>query len=225
MATDGKPDGGFESPYALVQSLESSLISLDSIAVKSILRQCCNKLSPYDCVENLILPALEDIGKRWESGELSLSQVYISGKISEREIKELFGDDGQVERNGPRMAITVLEDHHTLGKKMVLSILRAGGFNVIDYGHGVTTEELIYMVARDKIEIMLISTLMLPAALRIKNAVEGIKKVSPNTKVLVGGAPFRFDKELWKKVGADGYARSASETLQLVKGIVEGASP
>lgn len=64
---------------------------------------------------------------------------------------------------------------------------------------------------------MLISALMLPAALSIKKASAMIKEKQPGTVIIVGGAPFNFDSVLWKDVGADAFGRSASESLELVR--------
>ena len=66
-------------------------------------------------------------------------------------------------------------------------------------------------------KILLISTLMLPAALRAKEAIAQIKKALPETKVIVGGAPFNFDPLLWKEIGADAMGPTASDTLELVR--------
>jgi len=120
------------------------------------------------------------------------------------------------------MAIAVLEDHHTLGKRIVISVLRAGGYEITDYGSGITVDTLVEKVNRDHIRILLISTLMLPAALRSKEAIARIKKAQPHTRVIVGGAPFNFDPSLWKEVGADAMGHNASDTLALVKEMAGG---
>jgi methanogenic corrinoid protein MtbC1 len=120
-------------------------------------------------------------------------------------------------RRPPRIAIAVLEDHHTLGKRIVYSVLRSGGYSVTDYGSGLTVDQLVDDVVWDRIQILLISTLMLPAALRAKDAIARIREQLPKTRVIVGGAPFLFDPGLWKEVGADAMGHAASETLEIVK--------
>jgi trimethylamine corrinoid protein len=218
----GAGDGKNHTLSPFLAEMENALISVDRVRVGRIVRDSCIPGSPFTCLETLIVPALEEIGRRWESGDVALSQVYMSGRICEEIVDSMLpaGDPRRIDQ--PKMAIAVLEDHHTLGKRIVLSVLRAGGFEVTDYGHGIPVEDLVKHVTRDKVRILLISTLMLPAALRAKEAIVQIKKELPGTKVIVGGAPFNFDPMLWKEVGADAMGLTASDTLELVKEMIGG---
>ena len=221
-ARSGQGTGGNAGPSPFLAEMESALLAVDRVRAGKIVRNSCTPGSPFLCLESLIVPALEGVGRRWEAGDAALSQVYMSGRICEEIVDSMLppGDSRRV--NQPQMAIAVLEDHHTLGKRIVVSVLRAGGFEVTDYGHGVTVDDLVSKVTRDKVKILLISTLMLPAALRAKEAIAQIKKALPGTKVIVGGAPFNFDPGLWKEIGADAMGRSASDTLELVKTMAGG---
>ncbi len=199
-----------------------ALLAVDRVRAGRIVKDSCISGSPVTCVETLIVPALEEIGRRWEDGTVALSQVYMSGRICE-EIVDVMLPPGDPKRiNQPRMAIAVFEDHHTLGKRIVVSVLRAGGYELTDYGHGINADDLVKQVTRDRIRILLISTLMLPAAVRAKEAIAQIKKALPKTKVIVGGAPFNFDPSLWQEVGADAMGRTATDTLEIVNLFARG---
>ncbi|MDO9325782.1 MAG: cobalamin-dependent protein [Methanoregula sp.] len=227
MTDTGSPRAGSgsgqnppSSPF--LAEMEDALISVDRVRAGRIVRDSCTAGSPFICLESLIVPALEEVGRRWEAGEVALSQVYMSGRICEEIVDSMLpvGDPRRVDQ--PKMAIVVLEDHHTLGKRIVLSVLRAGGYEVTDYGQGISVDQLVDLVTRDKVIILLISTLMLPSALRVKEAIARIKKILPGTKIIVGGAPFLFDPLLWKEVGADAMGHAASDTLILVREMAEG---
>ena len=213
----GEGTGKNRVPSPLLADMENALVSVDRVRAVRIVRDSCTTGSPFMCLETLIVPALEDVGRRWETGEVALSQVYMSGRICEEIVDHMLpaGDPRRVDQ--PKMAIVVLEEHHTLGKRIVLSVLRAGGYEVTDYGHGVSVDQLVDQVTHDNVIILLISTLMLPAALRSKEAITRIRKIQPGIKIIVGGAPFIFDPLLWKEVGADAMGHAASETLEIVR--------
>lgn len=221
MADPGS-SGDRADPSPRLAEMQNALLAVDRVKAGRIVKETCKAGSPFVCLETLLVPALEEVGRRWESGDVALSQVYMSGRICEEIVEAMLpkGDPRRIDQ--PKMAIAVLEDHHTLGKRIVISVLRAGGFEVTDYGQGVTAEDLAKQVTRDNVKILLISTLMLPAALRAKVAITLIKKDLPGTKVIVGGAPFTFDSQLWKEVGADAMGHTASDTLALVKGMTGG---
>lgn len=227
MTDSGSPHAGAgrgnnppSSPF--LAEMEDALISVDRVRAGRIVRDSCTVGSPFICLESLIVPALEEVGRRWEAGEVALSQVYMSGRICEEIVETMLPSNDPRRVDQPKMAIAVLEDHHTLGKRIVLSVLRAGGFEVTDYGQGVSVDQLVDLVTRDKVMILLISTLMLPAALRVKEAIARLRKINPAMKIIVGGAPFLFDPLLWKEVGADAMGHAASDTLNLVREMAEG---
>jgi len=170
-----------------------------------------------ECVDQLIVPVLERIGNKWEKGSVALSQVYMSGKICEEIVDTLLPPGNPDRKNLPKMAIAVIEDNHALGKRMVYASLRAAGFDLLDYGQGLTVEDIADRTKKDGIRILLLSALMLRAALRIKDLVILLKKEHPGTRIIVGGAPFIFDPGLAREVGADAMARTASDAVALVQ--------
>jgi methanogenic corrinoid protein MtbC1 len=77
-------------------------------------------------------------------------------------------------------------------------------------------ETIVKKVKENGIKILLVSVLMLPSALKIKQLKEALNKESLNIKLLVGGAPFRFDKHLWQEVGADAMGSNPAEAVEMV---------
>ena len=63
------------------------------------------------------------------------------------------------------------------------------------------------------LKVLCISVLMMPSALRLKNV---LPKLNPDIKVLVGGAPFRFDPQMYKEIGAHAMGKSATEAVERV---------
>jgi len=205
----------------IIQEFIQSLLSNDRLTAKKILEGSGQNENPLFLVEKLISPSLDRIGIEWEQGKLALSQIYMSGRICEELVDVILPPDNPSRKNQPRMAIAVLNDYHLLGKRIVYSTLRAGGFELLDYGR-VDARQLVEYTRKDRIEVLLISTLMLPSALRIREVKAGLVASGPPVKIIVGGAPFRLDKQLWKDVGADATGVHASEALALVDGIIGG---
>jgi len=204
----------------LEKQLTSALLSVDRVAVKEIMMQPGLPASPYELVESLIVPVLETIGNGWESGRYSLSQVYMSGKICEEMVDMILPPADKARRTQPKMAIVVLQDYHMLGKRKVYSLLRASGFELANFGR-MDVGELVKRVQQERIEILLISVLMLPSALRIKQLREQLELAGYPLKIVVGGAPFRMDQQLWREVAADAMGMNASDAVKIINSIVE----
>lgn len=199
--------------------IEQALLSLDEEAAVQIIREALNESSPGKIAGDLISATLVRIGDSWESGNLSLSQVYMSGIICEKVIDKILPPQSPIRKSQPKMAIAVLEDFHLLGKRIIFSTLRASGYELLDLGGGLSIERIVDHVKTKEIKILLLSVLMLPSALRIKELKTQLSDV--DVTIVVGGAPFRFDNQLWQEVGADYYGKDSSEALEIVSKIME----
>ncbi|MFC1556096.1 B12-binding domain-containing protein [candidate division KSB1 bacterium] len=203
----------------IAEDFKQALLSLDKQAARNIIEQSNGNISSIQLVEKIVVPVLENIGKGWLEGKYALSQIFMSGKIVE-ELVDTFLPPGDLNRiDQPPMAITVLEDYHMLGKRVVYSVLRSSGYELVDYGQK-NVDELVQKVVEDKIKILLISVLMLPSALKIKEVVEKLEKMSVDVKIIVGGAPFRFDTTLWKEVKADAMGYHASDINAILESLI-----
>lgn len=201
---------------SIIVQFESALLAINRLEADRILRTFFNDNGTIDTVEKLIAPALERIGTAWEKGTIALSQYYMSGRICEETISALFPIPQKTSSVTPQIAITTLEDHHLLGKQIVYSILHSSGFTVFDYGVTLVSD-LVERSVKDKIQLLLISVLMLPSAMRIKEVKKGFMKSGADVKIAVGGAPFRLDPSLWQEVGADLWGKTASDAIEICK--------
>ena len=196
-------------------SFHNALLASDSTSAAAIMDKYLESNTVFSFIDQVVVKALDDIGQGWHSGEYALSQVYMSGKISEDLLEKVLPDESGLRKKKPTAAIALLNDYHALGKRIVYAVLRASGFELIDYGR-VETKTLVEKVREDGIEVLLISVLMLSSALQVKDVIKGLKSSQTRVKVIVGGAPFRLDHELWQIVGADAVGYSASDALHLI---------
>jgi len=207
----------------LSRQFEEALLSVDSMAAKTILAQCREDQTSQQLIESLIIPALENIGVGWMQGTVALSQVYMSGRICEELVDRILPPASPNRKNQPRMAIAVLTDHHILGKRIVYSILRASGFDLLDYGQ-MGPVDLVRRASEDQVRILLVSTLMMASALHVKEVRERLDQDGSNVRIVVGGAPFRFDDQLWREVGANAMGHTASDAVEIINEMLKDDS-
>ena len=205
-------------------AFERALLAMDRVGAREALLAAAEGAADTLAVaESVVAPALERIGDAWEHGSVSLAQLYMAGRIAEQVVDEVLPQVRPDDGAAAPVAIAVLEDHHALGKRLVLSALRSSGHAVTDYGLGVTVDRLVQLCHDDQPRILLISTLMLPAALRVREVVDRLAQAGAPPVVIVGGAPFRLDPELWREMGADATGRNSAEAIELVDRFTGGA--
>jgi methanogenic corrinoid protein MtbC1 len=208
--------GPAESPHPddLSGRLYQALVASDRVAVGAVLEDALAALPPLACAERVLGPALNRIGDAWSTGEVSLAQLYLCGRICEQQLDHLLPEPVRTRPDAPRLGIATLTDHHVLGKRIVASFLRIAGYPLCDYGAGIGPRQLAARVREDDLDALLVSTLMLPSALKIEHLTALL--LDHPVKIFVGGAPFSFDRDLWRLVGADGMGTDAADALALV---------
>jgi methanogenic corrinoid protein MtbC1 len=201
---------------SVVEAFQAALLSMDRAQAKAAFEAADGSRGPLEKIDGLVVPALEAIGRGWVAGSAALSQVYMSARICEELMDSILPPASSLRKRSPTTAICVLLDYHMLGKRIVHSMLRAAGHEILDYGR-VTVEELARKVPADGIEVLLVSVLMLPSALRVRELRKALDGAGSRVKIVVGGAPFRLDPELWTDVEADAMGATASEAVELVR--------
>jgi len=214
MAAEIRQPGS--APTSSADAFEQALLVLDRLAARRLLTELEGGESVMQRIETIMVPALERIGLAWERGSIALSQVYMSGRICEDLVDGLLQESGRPRKDQPKMAVAVLEDYHLLGKRMVYSTLRASGFALKDYGR-MEAGALVRQALEDEIELLLISALMLPSALRVEKVKGLLDRSGSRTRVIVGGAPFRIDPQLGREVGADAVGNSAADAVAIIQ--------
>ena len=202
-----------------IDQLKESLLTMDRIGSERRVREALMEAKPLTVVEELIAPALEAIGEGWEQGGLALSQVYMSSRIAEDLVANVLHPDGRLRTPQPTMGIVVLEDYHMLGKRIIHSVLRAAGYEVEDLGQ-MNLASLVERLQQQPIQLLFVSTLMLRSALRVKELRDKLDELGLDTRLVVGGAPFRLDPLLAVEVNADATAGNAAELIPLVTRMV-----
>lgn len=204
-----------------IKSFRDALESVDRAGADRVFKQALMRMTPIEAVEQIVVPALEQIGTAWEEGSVALSQVYMSGRFCEELVERVLPPSDPNRKNQPRSAIVVLSDYHMLGKHIVYSVMRAGGFELFDYGR-MDVDELVERTLADKIRVLLISVLILPSALKVREVCTRLKACDAEIKVVVGGAPFLFDSRMWRDVGADAMGHNAADAVRIVQSWMGG---
>lgn len=214
--------GGWQTEN-LAEQFEKALKNMDRITAQQILADANTAMDALTCVDQVVLPALEHIGELWEQGTASLALVYMSGRICEELVDRILPPASPARIRQPKTAIAILEDFHVLGKSIIYSTLRARGIELHDFGT-MNVEQLVNKTIENDVKILLISVLMFASAKQIKDVSDQLKARGSTTRIIVGGAPFRMDDQLWKEVGADAVGTDTAKALQVTQQMIEALS-
>ena len=209
-----------------LQKLYDAILNGDAKSAKELTEQAlAEKVDPMDLVSKCMVPAMDEVGKRFECEEYFVPELLISARAMKGAlalIRPLLSARG--DKPVGRVAIgTVKGDLHDIGKNLVASLLEGGGFEVIDLGVNVTPEKFIETVNTKQANIVAMSALLTVTMPSMKTTIDALAAagVRDKVKVLVGGAP--VTPQYAKEIGADGYSENAVGAVALAKKAVAGA--
>lgn len=203
-----------------VKQLYDAVLNGDAKASRAITEKAlATGIDPLTLVNEYMIPAMGEVGRRFESNEYFVPELLISAramKASLELIRPLLTARGD-EPLG-RVAIgTVKGDLHDIGKNLVSAMLEGGGFEVIDLGVNVTPEKFIAAINEKKANVIAMSALLTTTMPAMKSTIDAFKTagVREKIKVLVGGAP--VTKKYADEIGADGFSDNAVGAVALAK--------
>lgn len=210
----------------LIPNLVRTLTECDSEATITCVRRAIeSNVNPIK-VMDAMTTAIRQIGDRFGTGELGLPDLIGAAEamqsampILEREVKR---HGGNAVSSGTVVIGTVFGDIHTMGKTIVIALLRAAGFKVYDLGVDVTPKQFIEAIYTYSPDIVAMSALMTTSALQQQAVIEALKKedVRHQIKVMVGGGA--ITQQFANRTGADGYAATAAGAVEVAKRLVSG---
>jgi trimethylamine corrinoid protein len=121
------------------------------------------------------------------------------------------------QKKGKIVIGTVEGDIHDIGKTIVVSLLKANGFEVYDLGRDIPTDKFIEKadeVGADIIGTSALLTTTMEGQRKLEAALKS-KGLKGKYKTMVGGAPVT---QRWAdRIGADAYAEDAGEAVKKAK--------
>ena len=176
-------------------------------------------MEPLVIVNDVLIPALDRVGDLFEKGTFFLPQLMASAEAA----KAGFGvvreaSRGEVASKGHIALATVKGDIHDIGKNIVKMLLENYGYQVHDLGRDVDSQAFVDEVVRHHIGLAGLSALMTTTVPAMAQTIELLHEQAPWCKVMVGGAV--LNPEYARMVGADFYARDASEAARVAEEVL-----
>ena len=210
-----------EGPYALLmKAVEQGLKGEAAARTRALLKE----KEPLELVDAALIPALDEVGAKYEKGTLFLPQLLQAASAAQsafEEIKTAFARKGGAGAAKGRIVLaTVKGDVHDIGKNIVRVILENYGFEVMDLGRDVPPERVVEAVRENDVRLVGLSALMTTTLKSMEETITALRAAELPCRVMVGGAVLTPDYA--RKIGADYYARDAKQSADIAKAFFAG---
>jgi len=211
-----------EAKPSSATSLHEAVLRGDKENVLTLLEaELADGAAPFALVQDTLIPAITEVGARYERREYFLPQLIRSAETMQTafvRLKPLLEREPASASRPVIVLATVEGDIHDIGKNIVALLLSNHGFEVVDAGKDIKAEDIVETACRHKASIIGLSALMTTTMVRMEDTVQLLKQRGLPIKVMVGGAV--LTPAYAKSIGADGYAADAVEAVRLANSLV-----
>ncbi len=202
------------------ESLTQALSDLEEDKVlKLVQERLAAGEEPLNLMANL-REGMAQVGKRYEANEYYVSDLIMAGEVFKEAMTLIgakFKTDGGPKR-GTVVIGTVKGDIHDIGKDIVVSLLKAGNFNVVDLGVDVPPDKFVEAARQSGATVVGLSGLLTISFDAMKDTVGALSAAGlrSQVKIMIGGGP--VTQQVCEYVGADARGADAQAAVTLCNG-------
>ncbi|MCD7843638.1 MAG: homocysteine S-methyltransferase family protein [Clostridiales bacterium] len=207
----------------------SAGMDIDTAIAKGLKEECARltkellqSKTELEIINELLIPALDRVGDRYEKGEIFLPQLINSANASCEAFEviktSILNRGGSSVSKGKIIVATVQGDIHDIGKNIVKVILENYGYQVIDLGRDVPVERVVEETIRQDVHLVGLSALMTTTVSSMAATIQALRESGHPCKIWVGGAV--LTPEYAAEIGADYYAKDAKQSVDIAKEVL-----
>ncbi len=153
------------------------------------------KIGAVPTLNDVLLPAMKEVGDKFGAGELILPFVLQSAEVMKRAVARLenFLDRIEGYSKGTVVIATVFGDVHDIGKSLVNTILTNNGYTVVDLGKQVPIGTIIDAAKEHDATAIGLSALLVSTSKQMPLCIQELHNQGLDFPVLIGGAAINRD--------------------------------
>ena len=170
--------------------------------------------------EQIIQPAMYEIGHRWASGQITVGQEHLATAITQRVMAHYYPMILDLPRQKGTIVVTASPGElHEIGVRIVADLFEVGGWNVHCTGANTPAQSITDLVQQTNARVLCISTTLATSLPAVSELIDQVRSdcQSAAPHILVGGQAYMSDPNLWQQVGADSFALSARDGIDYIE--------
>ncbi len=208
----------------LLKKIEEAVYNGEEEDVRAYVQQALDEgVDPADIIQQGGVPALNQLSEDFDNYVAFLPELMIAGDCMKTLIKMVSPhmQGGKSAYNGKIIIGCAKGDLHDIGKSLVATQLAINGFEVVDLGVDVPTNKFIDMAEAEQADIIAVSSLLTTSQYYMEELVKRLSSEGKRNKyrVAIGGGPINGDYA--KKIGADGYSRTADLAVKMAQRLMQ----
>ncbi len=165
-----------------------------------------------------------ELGQLWQSGKINVAQEHYCTAATQLIMSQLYPYIFKTKKGKHFFVGACINgEMHEIGIRMLADLLELDGWNTMYLGANVPDESIVKTLIDNKADVLGISATMTFHLGKVEKLIKTVRQseIVGKIKIFVGGYVFNNNSELWRQVGADGFATDAEESLVKINSIVK----
>jgi methanogenic corrinoid protein MtbC1 len=178
---------------------------------------------PQDAYSKVLLPAQREIGQLWHVGDVSVGEERLVS-FTTRELMTLI-----VARHAPKpdpsrtvVLASVEGNAHDIGLRAVGDQFRLAGWRAVFLGADMPADDIAHAARSFNTRLIVLSATLTTHLRNLGAAIERIRRLAPEPKIMAGGLALADNPTLWQQLGADAYASSIDDAVAMGALLIAG---
>jgi methanogenic corrinoid protein MtbC1 len=164
------------------------LISGDRGAASRMITEMIQSSSVEEVYEDVIKPALYDIGSLWEKNKISIATEHRATAITEGILNEIFPKVSSEKRNNKKVVLGSVEgDSHQVGVKMVGDMFEMNGWDTHYLGANNPLSDLLRFIREEKPELVGLSITININIPVLELTIKAVREEFNDMEIMIGG--------------------------------------
>ena len=206
-----------------------ALLRGDRKACRSVVEETLQSGVPANSVYlHLIWPVVAEIERLLRADKITIVEEHLATRINRTIVDQLQNKLPRRPDKHKKAAVCCARDElQELGAQMIADLFESDGWQVRFLGGGLTNDDVFGFMNEYAPDVLLIYGTKPKQAPDVRRLIDRIRAVNawPDMRIVVSGGLFNRAEGLWEEIGADGFAATAAEVLQVAADESQVARP
>ena len=204
---------------AILERYLGTLLKGDRKACRTVIEESLQTGTPANSVYvDIIWPIMVEIEHLVRSDRITSSQEHLATRINRTIVDQLQNKLPRRPRKNKKIVISCAQaELQELGAQIMADLFESDGWEVKFLGSGLTNDDILAFIHENAPDILLIYGSTPKQAPDIRRLIDTIRDINawPNMRIMVSGGLFNRAEGLWQEIGADLFAATALEAIQI----------
>lgn len=197
----------------------STLLKGDRKACRAVIEESLQTGTPANSVYmDIIWPIIAEIEHLARADKITTTQEHLATRINRTIVDQLQNKLPRKSHKDKKIVISCTQaELQELGAQIMADLFESDGWEVKFIGGGLTNDDILAFVHEYAPDILLIYGSTPKQAPDVRRLIDTIREINawPNMRIMVSGGLFNRAEGLWQEIGADLFAATALEAIQI----------